>query len=81
VQKEDDMADVFDFELHETNAGNLDEDNDDDVILDDVRNLIASRRKITMQCPHTPPLTPNLIDKNIILGEKKQQRRRKITSH
>jgi hypothetical protein len=34
------MADVFDFELHETNAGNLDEDNDD-VILDDVRNLIA----------------------------------------
>lgn len=30
------MADVFDFELHETNTGSLDEDSDD-VVLDDVR--------------------------------------------
>jgi hypothetical protein len=53
VQKEDDMADVFDFELHETNAGNLDEDNDDDVVLDDVRNLIGPTKK-NYYCP--PPL-------------------------
>ena len=39
------MADVFDFELHETNAGSLDEENDDDIILDDVRNLIALKTK------------------------------------
>lgn len=43
--KQDEMADVFDFELHETNAGSLDDDNDDDIILDDVRNLIALKTK------------------------------------
>lgn len=64
------MADVFDFELHETNTGSLDEDSDD-VILDDVSTLKAKKILFSLSLHLCRLRSVNLIDKNIILLSEK----------
>lgn len=48
-ETKDEMADVFDFELHEahTEGGNFDEDSDD-VILDDVSYLQVKKKHYSL---------------------------------